>query len=133
MLDNTASAKTINQLFSQLIEPVLLYGAEQWLPYIHPRKIHQLGPKGTFTVNPTQLSTEQVWKDLVYSYYSLPTSTPVLAVRAELGAFPTYIQGMCGVANYMAYLCNPDCPPLTAKAVTVQKTLASKNKILMVE
>ena len=52
MLDNTASANTINQLFSQLIEPILLYGAEQWLPYSHPRKIHQHGPKGTFTTPP---------------------------------------------------------------------------------
>ena len=84
MLDNTASTKTINQLFSQLIEPILLYGAEQWLPYIHPRKIHQLGPKGTFTTPTTQLPTEQVWKDLIYAHYSLHTSTPVLAVRRPM-------------------------------------------------
>ena len=39
ILDNTVSATTINKLFNQLIEPILLYGAEQWLPYIHPRKV----------------------------------------------------------------------------------------------
>ena len=111
MLDNTASATTINNLFSQLIEPILLYGAEQWLPYYHPRKVHQHGPKGTFTTPPTQLPTEQVWKDLIYAHYSLHSSTATLAVRAELGAFPTYIPGICRVSNYLAYLCDPTCPP----------------------
>ena len=106
MLDNTASANTINKLFSQLI-----YGAEQWLPYSHPSKIHQLGPKGTFTTSTTQLPTEQVWKDLIYAHYSLHPSTPLLAVRAELGSFPTYIPGICRVSNYMTYLCGPECPP----------------------
>ena len=52
MLDHTATATTINKLFSQLIEPILLYGAEQWMPYIHPRKVDQAGPAGTFTLNP---------------------------------------------------------------------------------
>ena len=127
MLDNTASATTINHLFSQLIEPIL-YDAEQWLPYYHPRKIHQHGPKDTFTTSPTQLPTEQVWKDLIYALYSLHSSSPILAVRAELGAFPTYIPGICRVSNYLAYLCDPNCPPLVAKAVIVKKTLAQVNK-----
>ena len=42
MLDNTTSATLINKLFSQLIEPILLYGVEKWLPYAHPRKIDQV-------------------------------------------------------------------------------------------
>ena len=107
---------------------VLLYGAEQWLPYYHPRKIHQHSPKGTFTTLPTQLPTDQVWKDLIYAHYSLHSSTPTLAVRAELGVFPTYIPGICRVSNYLAYLCDPTCPPLVAKAIIVQKTLAQTNK-----
>ena len=45
MLDNTASATTITHLFSQLIEPILLYGAEQWLPYYHPAKSTNMDPK----------------------------------------------------------------------------------------
>ena len=102
MLDNTASATTINHLFSQLIEPIHLYGTEQWLPYYHPRKIHQHGPKGTFTTSPIQLPTEQVWKDLIYAHYSLHTSTPILA--------------------------DPNCLPLVAKAAIVQISLAQVNK-----
>ena len=30
MMDNTASATTINKLFNRLIEPILLCGVEQW-------------------------------------------------------------------------------------------------------
>ena len=33
----------INKLFSQLIEPILLYAAEQWILYVHPRKVDKLG------------------------------------------------------------------------------------------
>ena len=51
MLDSTASATTINKLFNQFIEPILLYGAEQWLPYIHPRKVGQVGLTETSTPN----------------------------------------------------------------------------------
>ena len=58
MLDNTVSATTINKLFNQLIEPILLYGSEQWLPYIHPRKVDQVGPTKTYAALNTQLSTE---------------------------------------------------------------------------
>ena len=61
----------------------------------HPCKVDQAGPAGTFTLNPTQLPTDHIWKDLIYSHYSLHTSTPILGVRAELGAFPNYIQGIC--------------------------------------
>ena len=59
-LDNSASATIINKLFSQLIEPILLYGAEQWLPYINPRKINQVGPTETFANLNTKLPTETV-------------------------------------------------------------------------
>ena len=38
MLDNTVSATTINKLFNQLIKPILLYGVEQWLPYIQTQE-----------------------------------------------------------------------------------------------
>ena len=85
MLDNTASAQTIAKLFNQLIEPILLYGAEQWLTYIHPRKVEQVGSTKTFAYLNTQLSTEQVWKGMTYSHYSLYTTTTVLGVRADLG------------------------------------------------
>ena len=60
MLDNTVSTTTINKLFNQLVEPILLYGVEQWLPYIHPRKVAQVGLTETFAAPNTQLSTEQV-------------------------------------------------------------------------
>ena len=95
---------------------------------IHPQKVDQAGPAGTFTLNPTQLPTDHIWKDLIYSHYSLHTSTPILGVRAELGAFPTYIQGICRVSNYMAYLCHPECPPLVARAVKAQKAIAAQSK-----
>ena len=95
MLNNTATATLINTLYAQLIEPILLYGVEQWLPYIHPRKVAQSGPTETYASLTTQLTTEQTWKDMVYAHYSLHTSTPTLATRAELGAYPTYIPGIC--------------------------------------
>ena len=91
MLDNTASATLINKLFSQLIEPILLYGVEQWLPYIHPRKVNQVGPTETFSNLNTQLPTKSVWKGMIYSHYSLHKTIPILGVQAELGSFPTYI------------------------------------------
>ena len=93
-------------------------------PLLSPPKNQPTWTQSTFTTSPTQLPTEQVWKDLIYAHYSLYSSTPILAVRAELGAFPTYIPGICRVSNYLAYLCDPTCPPLVAKEVIVQKTLA---------
>ena len=59
MLDNTVSATTINKLFDQLVEPILLYGVEQWMPYIHPRKVAQVGMTATFAAPNTQLSMEK--------------------------------------------------------------------------
>ena len=115
MLDNTASATLINTLFAQLIKPILLYGVEQWLPYIHPRKVAQSGPTETYASLTTQLDTEQIWKDMVYAHYSLHTSTPILATSAELGA-------------YMSYLCGPTAPPLISKALLVQRAIARSSK-----
>ena len=127
MLDNTASATTINKLFNQFIEPILLYGAEQWLPYIHPRKVAQVGLTETYAALNTQLSTEQVWKNMTYSHYSIHSTTPVLGVRAELGMYPTYIPATIRLTKYLAYLLeSPN--PIIHKAVLIQKAMASKSK-----
>ena len=104
MLGNTVSANTINKLFNQLIEPILLYGTEQWVPYIHPRKVDQVGPTKTYPALNTQLSMEQVWKNIIYSHYSLHSTTPIMGVRAELGMYPTYIPAIIRLTKYMAYL-----------------------------
>ena len=118
MLDNTASATTIIRLFIQLIEPILLYGVQQWLPYIHHCKVAKTGPTNIlFASLNTQLSTEQVWKGMMYSHYSLHASTPVLGVWAELGAFPTYIPGILRLTKYMAYITDSNAHPLLAKVV----------------
>ena len=124
MLDNTASATLLNTLYVQLIEPILLYGVEQWLPYVHPRKVAKEGPTATYASSTTQLPTDQIYKDMAYAHYFLHTSTPTLAVRAELGANPTYIPGIARLANYMSYLCSPDVPPLVSKAILVHKAMA---------
>ena len=116
MLDNTVSTTTINKMFNQLIEPILLYGVEQWLPYIHPRKVAQVGLTETFAAPNTQLSTEQVWKNMAYSHYSLHTTTPVLGVRTEMRMYPTYIPATIRLTKYLAYLL--DSPnPIIQKAV----------------
>ena len=128
MLDNTASATLLNTLYAQLIEPILLYGVEQWLPYIHPRKVAKEGPTATYASSTTQLPTDQIYKDMAYAHYFLHTSTPTLAVRAELGAYPTYIPGIARLANYMSYLCSPDVPPLVSKAILVHKAIALTSK-----
>ena len=128
MLDNTASATLLNTLYAQLIEPILLYGVEQWLPYIHPRKVAKEGPTATYASSTTQLPTDQTYKDMAYAHYFLHTSTPTLAVRAELGAYPTYIPGIARLANYMSYLCSQDIPPLVSKAILVHKAMALTSK-----
>ena len=115
MLDNTASATLINTLFAQLIEPILLSGVEQWLPYTHPRKVAQSGPTETYASLTTQLATEQIWKDMVYAHYSLHTSTPILATRAKLGAYRTYIPSISRLSTYMSDLCGPTAPQLVSK------------------
>ena len=126
MLDNTASATTINKLFNQLIEPILLYRAEQWLPYIHPRRVAQVGLTETSAALNTQLSTEQVWKNMT-SHYSIHSTTPVLGVRAELGMYHTYIPATIWLTRYLAYLLeSPN--PIIQKAVLIQKAMASKSK-----
>ena len=127
MLDHTVSTTTINKLFDQLVEPILLYGIEQWLPYIHPRKVAQVGLTETFAAPNTQLSTEQAWKNMTYSHYSLHTTTPVLGVRTEMGKYPTYIPATIRLTRYLAYLL--DCPnPLIQKAVLTQRAMASRAK-----
>ena len=128
MLDNTVSAKVINQLFTQLIKPILMYGVEQWLPYIHPRKIEQEERIQTFSSLNTQLPTEQTWKDIVYSQYSLHTTTPTLGVHAELGSFQTFVPCICQLTNYASYICSPTAPPLIHKAVSAHKAMASNTK-----
>ena len=128
MLDNTASATLLNTLYAQLIEPILLYGVEQWLPYVHPRKVAKEGPTATYASSTTQLPTDQTYKDMAYAHYFHHTSTPTLAVRAELGAYPTYIPGIARLANYMSYLCSPDVPPLVSKAILVHKAMALTSK-----
>ena len=97
MIDNTAAASVINKLFEQLIEPILLYAVEQWLPYTHPRKVDKLGPIDTFSALSSQLNTEEVWKKFIYSHYTLSETTPVLAVHVEIGSYPTFVAGMSPV------------------------------------
>ena len=63
-----------------------------------------------------------------YAHYFRHTSTPTLVVRAELGAYPTYIPGIARLANYMSYLCSPDVPPLVSKAILVHKAIALTSK-----
>ena len=41
MLSSSTSATLLNRLFSQLIEPILLYAVEWWIPYV--QKIGQIG------------------------------------------------------------------------------------------
>ena len=127
MLDNRASASTINKLFQQLIEPIRLYAVEQWLPYIHPCKLDKDGPTVAFASPATQLATEEVWKSMVYSHNSISTSTPVLGVRSELGSFPTYIPGKTRLAKYVAYACSPQLPPLVNKTILAQMAIYPLN------
>ena len=58
MIDSTVAAKVVNKLYEQLIEPILLYAVEQWLPYTHPRMVDKSGPIETFASPSSQLSTE---------------------------------------------------------------------------
>ena len=97
-------------------------------PYIHPRKVAQSSPTDTYASLTTQLDTKQIWKDMVYAHYSLHTSTPILATRAEMGAYPTYIPGIPRLSNYMSYLCGPTAPPLISKALLVQQAIARTSK-----
>ena len=106
--------------------PILLYGPEQWLPYRHSRKIHQQGPKGTFTTSPHTIAhrTSKERPDLcslLPPFLHTNTSCP-----SQTGRLPHIYPSICRVS----YLCDPTCPPLVAKAVIVQKTLAQANKFL---
>ena len=132
MIDSTAAATVTNTLFEQLIEPILLYAVEQWLPYIHPRKVDKSGPIDTFSALSSQLTTEDVWKKFIYPYYNLNESTPVLAVRAEFGSYPIFVAGISRLAKYMSYISQEEAPPLVRKAVLTQKVMASKKQIQLV-
>ena len=128
MLSSTTSTTLINRLFSQLIEPILLYAVEQWILYVHPRKVDKLGPTTTFASLTSQLNTEDIWKRMVYAHYQLNTTIPSIAVRSELGSFPTYISGIARLTKYLAHICGPGAPPLVTRAVMVQKAIGSKSK-----
>ena len=128
MLDNTVAAKVVNKLYDQLIEPILLYAVEQWLPYIHPRMVDKSGPIETFASPSSQLSTEDTWKKFIYPHYNLHASTPIFAVRAELGQYPTFVAGISRLASYMSYISQDTAPPLIRKAVYTQKVMASQSK-----
>ena len=62
MLSSSTSATLLNRLFLQLIEPILLYAVEQWIPYVHPHKVEKLGSTATFGSLSSQLNTEDIWK-----------------------------------------------------------------------
>ena len=111
MLSPSTSATLLNKLFAQLIEPILLYAVEQWIPYIHPRKMDKLGPTTTFVSTTSQLNMEDVWKRMVYTHYQLSITTPAIAVRSELGSTPTYIPGIARLAKYLSYINGPEAPP----------------------
>ena len=110
MIDSTAAATVINKLFEQLIEPILLYAVEQWIPYIHHRKVDKSGPIDTFSTLSSQLTTEDMWKKFIYPHYNLNESTPVLAVRAEFGSYPTFMAGISRLAKYMSYISQEEAP-----------------------
>ena len=125
MLSSSTSATLLNRLFSQLIEPILLYAVEQWIPYVHPRKVEKLGPTITFGSITAQLNTEDVWKRMVYSHYQLSTTTPhhCSQIRVGVPPPPTYIPGIAR----LAYINGPEAPPV-ARAVMVQKAMSSSSK-----
>ena len=111
MIDSTTAATDINKLFKQLMKSILLYAVAQWLPYIHPRKVDKSGPIHTFSTLSSQLTTEDVWKRFIYPHYNLHESTPVLAVRAEFGSYPTFVAGISRLAKYMSYISQEEAPP----------------------
>ena len=125
---STVAAKVVNKLYEQLIEPILLYAVEQWLPYIHPRMVDKSGPVETCASPSSQLSTEDTLKKFIYPHYNLNASTPVLAVRAELGQYPTFVSGISCLASYMSYISQDTAPPLIRKAVYAQRVMATKSK-----
>ena len=106
MIDSTVAAKVVNKLYEQLIEPILLYAVELWLPFIHPRMVDKWGPIETFASPSSQF---------IYPHYNLNESTPVLAVRAELGQYPTFVSGISCLASYMSYITQDTAPPLSTK------------------
>ena len=128
MIDSTVAAKVVNKLYEQLIEPILPYAVEQWLPFIHPRMVDKSGPIDTFATPSSQLSTEDMWKKFIYPHYGLNESTPVLAVRAELGQYPTFVSGISRLASYMSYITQDTAPPLIRKAVLTQGVMAARTK-----
>ena len=131
MIDNTVEAKVVNKLYEQLIEPILLYAVEQWLPYIHPRIVDKSGPIGTFSAPSSQLPTEDTWKKFIYPHYLLNESTPILAVQAELGSFPTFISGISCLAKYMSYITQETArPPWPTKLSSPKKLWLQKPSII---
>ena len=76
----------------------------------------------------SQLPTEDTWKKFIYPHYLLNESTPILAVWAELGHYPTFISGISRLAKYMSYITQETAPPLVRKAVLTQKVMAAKTK-----
>ena len=74
--------------------------------------VDKFGPINTFFTPASQLSTEDTWKKFIYPHYGLNESTPVLAVRAELVQYPTFISGISRLASYMSYITEDTAPPL---------------------
>ena len=65
---------------------------------------------------------------MVYSHYQLSATTPIIAVRSELGSPPTFIPGIARLAKYLAYINGPEAPPLVTKAVMVHKAIGASSK-----
>ena len=69
-----------------------------------------------------------MWKKFIYPHYNVNASTPVLAVRTELGQYPTFVSGISRLASYMSYISQDTAPPLIRKAVYTQRVMATKSK-----
>ena len=86
-----------------------------------PRMVDKSGPIETFASPSSQLSTEDTWKKFIYQHYNLNESTPVLAVRAELGQHPTLVFGISRLTGYMSSITQDTAPPPLSSKLSLPK------------
>ena len=126
-LSQGAPISLAKKLYSQLISPIHLYGAELWTAYVCPRAI----TNGlTETLNKSQNTLHCEKTRLAYFKYSvhMHRTTSNYGTMGEMGLQPLYIPAIRAMIKYYRRMCQPEAPTLVHQAWCEQKRLQSTNK-----
>ena len=124
---NNLPAQLATKLFQQLIQPILMYGAEVWAPLLHPRAIRTNGLETALTGAQT-LKADHIQIGYYRRLLGLNNNAAIMGIRGELGAYPMYIPAIQAAWKYHARVRAGIGSPLIAAALAEQDALVEQGR-----